>query len=287
MSEFDQDKDYQSLHNKYQANATELPPADLDSTILQAAHNAVKDPSKSQFVMGVDTQPVKRAWYVPVSYVAILVLSLSVVMKLAFEPSMVELERAELDSLIEQEEVLSSESVAEPFVSAPVFSEQPLPARKALKKIELVPQSAPVEISQQQDQVDAIGSRMKTLSERKQKARKMDSGRKEIVARQKSYDAEAPVAASYGQGLMPGASLSESAADVTEIEQSKTIKDQSVSQKSRIEKLLKLLENKQFVKLKAEFLKYRNDYPAKQKNEVLPKALLLWETENITKSMLK
>jgi len=85
--EFDQDKELLALHEKYQAVSTEVPPDSIDVSIINAAHSAVSSqPNINNDISSAQlNKKNKHAWYVPVSYVAIVVLSLSVFMKLLFE----------------------------------------------------------------------------------------------------------------------------------------------------------------------------------------------------------
>ncbi len=85
MSKDKQLNDEQDLHRVYQDVSDEQPSLSVDKTILEAAHRALESEKPA---LGVDVQPVNKAWYVPASYVAILVISLSVVMKLALEPEL-------------------------------------------------------------------------------------------------------------------------------------------------------------------------------------------------------
>jgi hypothetical protein len=92
--EFDLDNELQNLNDRYQAESTENPPEFLDKSILQAAHNAVQEKTSGEIKPFSSTDEkvkvMKRAWYVPMTFVAMLVISLSVVLKLAFDPTVTE-----------------------------------------------------------------------------------------------------------------------------------------------------------------------------------------------------
>jgi len=85
--ELGQDKELQALHEKYQEESTELPPESIDMSIINAAHSAVSSQHNiNNDIASAQLNKInKHAWYVPVSYVAIIVLSLSVFLKLLFE----------------------------------------------------------------------------------------------------------------------------------------------------------------------------------------------------------
>lgn len=94
QNEIDQDNEFVALHEEYQAVSTEMPAESTDLNILNAAHSAVNSQHEADHVITpVKIKKVKKhAWYVPVSYVAIIVLSLSVFLKLAFEPELIDAE---------------------------------------------------------------------------------------------------------------------------------------------------------------------------------------------------
>jgi hypothetical protein len=107
-------QDEQAIHDLYQSLSQDQPPADLDAGILRSAHDAVT-PEKAAVV---EFSRVKKAWYVPLSYAAVIVVSLSVVMKLALEPNVipVETDSAPIDTefFMEKEDRLAEQKISMP-----------------------------------------------------------------------------------------------------------------------------------------------------------------------------
>ena len=121
--EFDLDKELQNLNDRYQAESTENPAEFLDKSILQAAHNAVQEKISAEIKPFSSTDEkvkvMKRAWYVPMTFVAMLVISLSVVLKLVFDPMMTQ-QMPEMDGRA------PAAIINQPFESA-VVSEENMP----------------------------------------------------------------------------------------------------------------------------------------------------------------
>lgn len=345
MKELEQNKDYQEIHEKYQAVAKEQPPQSLDASILQAAHLAVEKPDEDkpavnkpavdkpavdqqgQNQSGIDTQSVKRAWYVPVSYVAILVISLSVVMKLALEPEMFPMtDENEPFDMSEDYSMAVEQDVAAPLTT---LAESP-PAKRKLAK------SAPARINQQE--VSREENRQQRLNELKQTMQKRQASRAEvnkdidiqnkviqdkIIHQQKSDKArsrqmlsssqeeetkneQAAVAPVVAPSLEPAAEISIGANAslnyMSGINAEKALSDQlshvnavknnkqkeiTLKQQLAVKKLVDLYEKKQYKELKLALNNYRKDYPVSEKPEALPENLLDWEKENISRSSKK
>lgn len=88
QNEFEQAQDSKLLHERYQAESTEVPAPSLDKSILLAAHQAVDKVVNQQEHAGnkvLVKGGVKRSWYVSAAYAAVLVLSFSVFMTLSFD----------------------------------------------------------------------------------------------------------------------------------------------------------------------------------------------------------
>ncbi len=286
-NEFDQDRDFQILHEKYKLVSTEQPPEEVDANILQAAHQAVNFHKQVQNNVDHKQQKewlTKRTWYVPMSYVAIMVLSLSVVLKLAFEPDTSEFE----DALAE----------------APGFVEKGQGGAKEIALPEMgVPQrqNATVEISR-----DSQEQALSSIADVKVKAKKQARAGK-IINHQNDI---APLLAPGKQGVkslasgaimskrevasssIPQIASTESAADAAimdfELNEFSRVKNH---QKIEMDKLIKLFQNRQFKKLRSALKGYRKDYPLNVSEEALPQALLdlesRWKAEDISKPLDK
>jgi len=274
-NEFDKDKDFQILHEKYQDEATELPPESIDANILQAAHRAVHE--QAGIEKNLHSDVVKRfkkhPWYKPMSYVAIIVISLSVVMKLAFDPEFVE-PGFNGDDFVEESQTLEAdEMAAKPVVSMPE-------KQKSLAKFN-------AEKSQQQ----AVMPELKAKAKKRMMSPKSASSPTVSASRQSELRLESAAAgaalsepATPMQREMPDMFLQESEQDV--------LSKEIISQKNQIKKLMELYENKQNEKLKIALLQYRKDYPLIDGvDNVLPKVLrdleIKWEIERKTENVSK
>ncbi len=277
MSEFEQQKDYQQFHKAYQQSANELPDEAVDAAILSAAHKAVEQDN----VAGIDTQPVKRAWYVPLSYVAILVISLSVVMKLAFEP--VPETPFESEKLSGQ---MSKKEIAQGKLSPSAKEES-----SAGMSADTVTDSV-VEFSLQQKPVAAPSQFMA-------REEKIMDQELESRSRQKNMMAVKPQAEQPATGMMSqprrvtSADTAESLPAVAALSAQTTEKADTLvdEQAIAIKELEQLLENKMIVELRNKLQDYRKKYPITEQPERLPESLLQWEKlnmpENITGSTEK
>ena len=76
--------DEQIVQQHYRSLEQECPARELDEKILAAAHAALEKEAEPGKVSPL-LKP-RRAWYVPVSYAAVIVLSLGVVLRLLLEP---------------------------------------------------------------------------------------------------------------------------------------------------------------------------------------------------------
>lgn len=338
MKEFEQDKDFQEVHEKYQAEAKEQPPQSLDASILQAAHLAVENSTAdkhAQIPSGIDTQSVKRAWYVPVSYVAMLVISLSVVMKLALEPEMSPMMDDERFDMPEADSMLMEQEESAPLITRV----EPPPVKRKLAKSaparEKSDQPGNEDISQQrlnerkqrqrqilkEEQVSRAKVSSETLykdkvfkqqslsedSYREEKRSKANSGQMLSSSQVDDIKAEpaalAPLVASsvepseeismgansglsYMSGLKAEKPLSDELSRVNTMKKNKH-KEITLKQQSEVKKIVDLYEKKQYKELKLALQNYRKDYPAGEKTEALPEAVLDWEKENMIPSPRK
>ncbi|VAW65357.1 hypothetical protein MNBD_GAMMA09-2944 [hydrothermal vent metagenome] len=264
--EIDQDKKYQQWQKTYQSTAVELPPQSIDSRILNAAHSAVDDVSDT----GIDTAPVKRAWYVPASYVAIVVISLSVVIKIGFEPEVLQMPAD--DALLKEERPIEADSAQSEIqeevrvdIRADVqvmSADVPRPQKREKKK------SADMQYRNKQQKAKRKFVRGNEVEEIKELKFLHESEAAPSGVRKRSVDK---------------ARLSGEVAEMDEV----TVSDANTvdGQQWQINNMLKLLENGQFENLKQALKAYRKTYggvsdgePGKSK---LPEPLLIWERENM------
>ena len=274
-NEFDQDKDFQALHEKYQAESTELPPAELDVNILQAAHQAVDEHSDV-----VSLKSRKHSWYRPMSYVAILVLSLSVVMRLAFEP-----------------DILNSEMVEpEPVASARMSdgaAEKVQPEADEMAELNTLKervQQEPV-LKARKKQAESLRAKesqiRKSIMEKEQlEKRRMVSKREPLSKMMPRTSAEQGVQ-SATQSITAERMTSTGAQSQSVLEEAtgETLEDKSENLQSKeIDNMLKLLKAEKFDQLRFSLTRYRIKYPFKESGDTLPEDLRLleikWQTEN-------
>jgi len=263
QDEFEQDKDLDILHEKYQAIATELPPESLDADILQAAHQAVDSQSHISRL-----KSSRRAWYVPAAYAAVLVLSLSVVLKLAFEPEYKSPEIPETDAMFPHEEALMQAEKSRLKQKLHILSEQKnIDQNRMLKQ-----QSLKQQVVKPASQPKKSQQKIKKTRSHSKRARP-DMAAPATIQSVGEMDEKAIASA----GIKP---------ETTQV----TDKDQQ----ARIKYLIKLYDLQQFEKLKLAMQDYRKDYPiggdelgdeiesvmGKSESNKLPQVLRDWEQHN-------
>jgi len=330
MKDIEQDKDYQNIHEAYQASSDELPALSVDESILKAAHLAVEADDETDALAlkrkhrnqsGVDTQPVKRAWYVPLSYVAMLVISLSVVMKLALEPEIspmpVETEFYEPELIVKEQlkqktqsgveksssekselnrshpEITSMpESPAEATGPAAGFA-APNSAKSEMKK------SAPASVASQREAglEQALMARGRLESETLAKSKKRVLSQSTVkpvdgAGEEASSLADVEQLFSGEQDEDSSDNLSINASSIEKLYQSTASGNAetlniSADQQLLIDELVLLFKNKQYEILKEKLKLYRKNYPGVKANEALPRNLLDWELNNMGKSSQK
>jgi len=287
QNEFDQDKSFQDLHENYQSVSTELPPASVDANILQAAHaaQAVQIDNKSNQKTPLK-KSFKRTWYVPASAVAIIVLSLSVVLRLAFEPEyhepanmhspQIEMDRADYSA------GEGSLQGSDPRLkqSAEMLEEIQMTSELERNKVQqplLQSQSAPAQGSVSAEKKSLQKSKMKTspLSSHDQaQAKAAAESRRVLKPANVTPMAEAPVSG-----------VASTVGDLDALAKH----DTDIHQKEKIRHLIMLFETQQFEQLESALRAYRKEYPVNYsgggeneafKNELLPEALLEWELNN-------
>jgi len=283
-NEFDKDKNFHILHEKYQAESTELPPGSIDENILQAAHRAVEvqgGVEKSQ-PSGVFHRVKKHPWYHPMSYVAIIVISLSVVMKLAFEPGFVESE-FNGDDFSDKAQMQEAEEVAIK------------PQNRISQEQKKIAKAVAPKATKTQQQTTASWFKAKEKKPMLMKP-KAASAPDVSASQQREQKIESAVSgAAMSKFAEPMRAMSQTGPEVAadiflDESEPSVLARQKISQKNQIHKLMKLLESRQFEKLKLALQQYRKDYPLKNgvDNE-LPQVLsdleTKWQTENTAKSL--
>lgn len=312
MKDFEQDKEYQAMHEAYQAESNEMPPEALDERILKAAHQAVAGEHASAglepdiYEPGVDTQPVKRAWYVPVSYVAILVISLSVVMKLAIEPEMSPVvssetgiigsgtieadvpesaafkpEQFETEKAQSPEDSVSSFSIKQEMATAPV-------ARKAAPLTKKRVPVADTAMAEKAGQAELSSDNIEAAQLMPQQSRQLqgvaDSGQLDVL-----LPSPTKVDMKAKRSTINAAESREKKTETAKESLESDLKadegkgEITPQQKSLIETLVKLYKNREFEALEVALIDYRKKYPLDDNNKYLPQELLDWEAEHITK----
>ena len=286
--ELDQDKALLALHEKYQAESTEVPPESIDISIINAAHSAVDSQHEvnNEIASAQLKKRNKQAWYVPVSYVAVIVLSLSVFLKLAFEAEHFKPESNGVD--------FAEESFL-PDVSR----------QYADKSYKASAEQKEITESRRQQIADSQKERLEVAAIVKKKAKA--EPKKRLLLKQQaapsSLTAAAPTkseAVNDGAEIVAPMSLTALSSSVVETEadaeslqaataQKESAKAVNEHQLELINKLVALFESKQLVKLKAALVIYRENYPYNKEVDHLPRAIraqeVRWEAEKQAKSL--
>lgn len=297
-NEFDQDKALLVLHEKYQAEATETPPESIDISIITAAHSAVNSPpeTNNELASAQLKKRNKQAWYVPVSYVAVIVLSLSVFLKLAFEAEPLKPEQFKPEQF--KPEPRGVDFAEESFL--PDVSRQ-----YADKSNKASAEQKEITESRRQKIADSQKERLEVAARVKKKAKA--ESKKSLLLKQQaapsSLTAAAPTkseAVNDSAEIVAPMSLTALPLPVAEIEsdaeplqaataQRESAKAVNEHQLEQINKLVALFESKQLVKLKAALVIYRENYPYNKEVDHLPRAIraqeVRWEAEKQAKSL--
>ena len=310
--EFDQDKEFLALHEKYQAESTEVPPESIDISIINAAHSAVNSQheTNNDIVSARLKKRKKHAWYVPVSYVAVMVLSLSVFLKLIFESEQLE-----------------------PAINGADFAEDaylPDVGRQSADKSFKVPgEQEEIKEKSQQQTTDLLKERQEEVARARKKTRTETDRRLQLkhqgtvpvlkeparVIAPVTTPVDAPVATSAATQVKVNA-VNESAGAAAEMPapkplmslssydqqaesdaeplnesaaQQTSVRANNEHQQVQIKNLIMLYESKQLDKLKAALALYRKDYPYNKQTDLLPQAIreqeISWQTEKQAESL--
>jgi len=287
--EIKQGKDFLALHEKYQAVSTEMPAESTDLSILNAAHSAVNSqPEAGHVTTPVKIKKVKKhAWYVPVSYVAIIVLSLSVFLNLAFEPELID---EELNGADFAEEALLPE-INRQFTDKQdkILNEQKIISENDQQQI--------AELQKERIQESArLKSKQKTAPKKrlllKQQAASTSMSRLPQIKRE-AVNENAGVAAGAGAEAVPEMaqmSLPEPVQKTMPDTASATdVVPDNEQQIKQINELIKLFETKQLEKLKKALAVYRKSYPYNKETDLLPWRIQeqekRWQLEKEVKSL--
>lgn len=300
MKDIEQDKEYQALHEAYQAESSELPPEALDKSILKAAHKAVADEYTSISPQhGVDTQPVKRAWYVPVSYVAILVISLSVVMKLALEPEMspvaesdifetqmYDSEKAQNSTEQNALNMASSTGLKQDAGSLGESAPAPVSRKTASSKRERVPLASSTGLSEEARQTELNNVNIEATQMLSQEKHVLQGAADSGQQNTSLSTAVKPVLKAKRTQLSAADSIEEKRraevspeSDISAGEYAGKITGE---QKILIETMVQLYKNRDYGALEVSLKDYRKKYPIDDTHKYLPQNLLDWEAEHIT-----
>lgn len=234
------DSQAQDIHELYQTLEQEQPPAELDARILQAAHKAIAETENKV----VDFRSPRRAWYVPVSYAAIILISLSLVMKLSLEP---ELQAPEPDYGLPLDDV-----------------DEPLPAAADFKAREIM--ELPTEVI-------APSTRQVELSELKKQ--EVERKSQQRVMRAKSMAAPAPMQdVEQISRSKPAVSEFSAQEEVRLEELNGVIPDDEVE--DWVVYMQVLLSEQQYDKLRQSLYDFRQQHP----DYKLPDELVSWLEEN-------
>jgi len=307
--EFDQDKEFLTLHEKYKAVSTEEPSEAIDLNVLGAAHSAVNSHHETNNEETPDKikKINKHAWYVPVSYVAVIVLSLSVFLKLAFDPELMTPEFIE-------SELNGADFVEESFlpeVNRQYADEQDkMPAEQ--KKIKQNQQRQVVELQKERLEEVARSQRKEKSEPKKRMLLKSQAASKPLVmspsTRSEVLNNKAGAAAEVTapMALMSSpvgdqAPVSALAQETTQMPAQESVQDTGgLTQRSteeadnerqikHIKELLKLFEAKKLEELKKALAAYRKIYPYNKEIERLPQVIQElekhWKTEKGVKSL--
>jgi len=325
QNEIDHDKDFLALHEEYQAASTEMPAESTDLNILNAAHSAVNSQhDTANVITPVRVKKVKKhAWYVPVSYVAIIVLSLSVFLKLAFEPEYID---AELNGDDYAEEAFLPET------NRPLTSRQFTDKHdKALSEQKIIAENHQQQTAELQKQrmQEAVRQRSKEKAAPKKRLQLKQQAASSSMSRspqikQEVVNENVNEYAGAGTEVLPAMalisppgpelqpeqqpelesdqqamsdampeSMSGSGSNTEKVLQSlartEAIEAGNKQQIKQVNELIKLFETKQLDKLKKALADYRKTYPYNKQTDLLPVDIQeqekRWQLESEAKSL--
>lgn len=289
--EFEQDKEFLTLHEEYQAVSTEMPAESTDLNILNAAHSAINSQQEADHVIPpVQIEKVKKhAWYVPVSYVAIVVLSLSVFLNLAFEPEFID---AELNDADFAEEALLSEINRQ-------FTDKQDKTLNEQKIISENDQQQIADLQKERMQESArLKSKQKTAPKKRlllkqQAASPSMSGLPQL--KREAVNENAGVAAGAGAEAVPAMSQMslpepvQNQQTMPDTVSATDIVSDNEQQIKQVNELIKLFETKQLEELKKALAVYRKSYPYNKETDLLPRRIQeqekRWQLEKEVKSL--
>ncbi|MCW8935961.1 MAG: hypothetical protein OQK98_14685 [Gammaproteobacteria bacterium] len=277
------DEEFITLHKEYQSVSTEMPAESTDSNILRAAHSALNSQDeKNHKIVTVKPRKVnKHAWYVPVSYVAIIVISLSVFLKLAFETELIEIEPngagfAEESFLLEVDRSYSDKqdkSLSEQEISIESLQRQKteLQAARSDEMSRLKRKQRAASEKNVQLQHQAASASLATPAPLKSEAVKENAAAAEIV----SPKALMSLPADESKSVMDSAAEveSESGWKPQSLIEKMPIEAENERQMEQISELVRLFENRQLEKLRKALLVYRKSYPYNKETDLLPQAI--------------
>ncbi|MCW9013565.1 MAG: hypothetical protein OQL06_07255 [Gammaproteobacteria bacterium] len=239
----------QEIHQLYQSLEQEQPSSELDQRILAAAHKAVASTAASTAKV-LPMKPNRRAWYVPVSYAAVIVISLSVVLRLLLEPEV--LDREVVPELERSAPQAGRDNDKEPAaIMAPA-------APMATTAMEA--QLAPPESVKKTAKMQAVEARAKASKP----AAKQPYSRPEMLRRASPAESD-----SSEKMQLQSAAGNRAAQDMT-LDAAKEI-----SRDARLDEMKRLLADSQYDQLHSKLRQFRQIYP----DYVLPEELSAWEKQ--------
>lgn len=265
------DPDDQDIHTLYQQLDQEQPPAELDERILSAAHQSlVSGEDQSSSVTPIRRK--SRSWYVPVSYVAIMLISLGVVVKLSFEPEVTRYDFVP----VEEEALFAGES-----------------RKERVKTMQTEPGSAPaasggISFAKEPAKLLPQPSAEVELLEKKKASKPVDKAKPQgILSRQ-------PVSPSLEQQGVPSARSLEapaatdgersgiSAADsrIQPVQSFMVDMNGETTAEDQVARMEQLLLNERYAELESAMKVFRTQYP----DYALPQALSEWEKASLPAS---
>ncbi len=258
---FDQDAGSVEVQAQYKAASTELPPPSLDASILQAAHVALNSASENNPVQKIESRRRKSVWYVPVSAVAIIVLSLSVVMKLAFEPELSAPMAIEADAMDTLETDASSQQAETQMNS----DQQRLDRHRLMQKAEMAKQQKYE--TRRQHKLSSKPVQLTRVKKSQPAALNSQSSQKQM-----SKHTQLPADTSAAEKTLPPAAHNNMKSFATLA----TVPLEN-NRQTQIDELMRLYENRQLEQLKLALIEYRKEFPVIENTDDLPEKLRQWE----------
>ncbi|MCW9047122.1 MAG: hypothetical protein OQK46_03505 [Gammaproteobacteria bacterium] len=296
QKEIDQDEEFLTLHKEYQSVSTEMPAESTDSNILRAAHSALNlQHENNHEVVDIKSGKINQhAWYVPVSYVAIIVISLSVFLKLAFDTELIETEPNGAGFTEESFFPEVSKSYSDKQDKSP--GEQKINI-ESLQRHKTELQAARI------DEISRLKPKERAVSEKNMQLQQQAASTSLTTRAQAKSETVNESAVSEAEIVPPMALISlpadepksvmdsaaESGLKQEPLTRKKPIEAENEQQMKQISELVRLFENRQLETLRKALMVYRKSYPYNKETDLLPQAIQeqekRWLTEKKVKSL--